>query len=288
MAGLLDRRLHAYRPDLADAALRGRVNATRFAHGVDRIVVHAKAPLRREPADSSPLETEALFGESVCVFEEVDGWAWGQMQTDGYVGYLPLAALGVPDPISGPEPATHAVSAPATFLYARPEIKSPPMMQLPLNAELRVVQSDGDFVQIAGGGFVFARHVRAIGAFATDYVTVAQGFVGTPYLWGGRTRMGIDCSGLMQAALYAAGLPCPRDSDMQEDGVGDAIAIDDELSGVRRGDLIFWNGHVGMLLDEATLLHANAYHMTTIIEPLGEAVARIKQGSGPPTAVRRP
>ncbi len=283
----LDRRLHAYRPDLADDALIDRVSASRFVRGTDRVVMHARAPLRREPSDTAPLETEALFGETLRIFDEADGWVWGQLRTDGYVGYVPAEALGASDFGAGSVPATHVVRAAATFLFPEPNIKAPPLMQLPLNAQLRVVTMHDGFAELADAGFVFARHLSAIGTFADDYVGVAQGFVGTPYLWGGRTRAGIDCSGLVQAALHAAGLPCPRDSDMQREAIGDAVAVDEELSNVKRGDLIFWNGHVGMLLDEATVLHASAYHMTTVTEPFDEAVVRIKKGSGPPTAVRR-
>ena len=286
MAEQLDRRLHAFRPDLADARLRGRVDATRFVTGTDYVVTRCSAPMHGAPSLRAPLETEALYGEIVCVFEEADGWAWGQLATDGYVGYLPGDALR----LSRPEGAfgLQRVSAAATHVFSDPDIKSRPRRLLPLNARVDVAQVVNGFAELVGAGYVVARHLSGLDDFADDYVAVAMNFIGTPYLWGGRTRGGIDCSGLVQASLLAAGLPCPRDSDMQRDAVGEVVDVAGGLSQVRRGDLIFWAGHVGLVSDSETLLHANAFHMSTVMEPLAGALERIANSSGKPVAVRRP
>jgi cell wall-associated NlpC family hydrolase len=148
-------------------------------------------------------------------------------------------------------------------------------MQLSLNALLAVAETDGLFVRLASGGFVASRHVAEIGRSALDFVEIAERFVGTPYLWGGRTRFGLDCSGLLQLALHAAGRPCPRDSDMQAAELGEAVLVPDDLEGLQRGDLVFWPGHVGIMADDMMLLHANGYHLTTLVEPVKDAAERI-------------
>jgi cell wall-associated NlpC family hydrolase len=278
-----DRRLTPARPDLAADHLRGLFDAPRYAKGQSRRVVAASAPLRRAPQAEAPLETEALHGEGVTVYDESEGWAWVQLDRDKYVGYLPGAALAAPS-----EP-THRIAALRAHAYPGPSIKSPPRMALSLGARLAIVGHDGDFAISTDGLHVWARHLAESGWREPDYVAVAERFLETPYLWGGRTSEGIDCSGLVQTALAAAGQASPRDSDMQEAGSGERIAIDDPLTPLARGDLVFWKGHVGIMRDPVTLLHANGWHMKVVSEPLAEARARIAAngGGGGVTSVRR-
>ena len=279
----LDRRLNAVRSDLADARLRGRVDAPRFAEGVTKRVIDPVAALRREPSPASGLDTQALMGEAVSVFEEdVEGWAWVQLERDGYVGYLPSAALG-----DAPEPS-HRIAVQRTFVYPGPSLKLPTETFLSLGSGVTVERTEGQYARIAVG-WVVSDHLDRIGECEPDFVAVAERFLHTPYLWGGKTSLGIDCSGLVQVSMQAAGLDAPRDSDMQERALGTPIAFDERMAALERGDLVFWKGHVGIMLDADTLLHANGYHMAVAMEPIRQACARILAKSfGAVTAVRRP
>lgn len=282
---LTDPRTTPARPDLAADFLAGTVSAARYVPARERRVVAASAPLRREPRPDAPLDTEALACEAVRVFEEEEeGWAWGQLASDGYVGYLPVSTLGPPEPAP-----THRVAVLRTFIYPGPSIKLPPVSALSLMAGVAVASVEGDFARLADGSAVFARHLAIVDhALADDFVSVAERFVGVPYLWGGKTSLGIDCSGLVQLALSAAGIEAPRDSDMQERALGTPLPITEEFKGLRRGDLVFWKGHVGIMVDGANLLHANGHHMATVIEPLAVAAARIDAaGAGPVTSIKR-
>jgi cell wall-associated NlpC family hydrolase len=279
----LDPRLTPYRPDLAAKDLEGQVDAARFVEGTLREVIEPQAPVRRSPAPDAALDTEALMGERVTVYETTDeGWAWGQLHEDRYVGWLPAAALGAP----GAAP-THRVAALRTLVFPGPDIKLPPLTALPLGARLAVVRHEARFAVRAGGGYVPAQHLAAIDDAAADFVAVAERFVGAPYLWGGKTSLGLDCSGLVQTALTACGIPCPRDSDQQEQALGAAVAANAGHSNLRRGDLVFWKRHVAIVRDPQSLVHANGHHMAVAIEPLGEAIARIKAGGSDVTSVRR-
>ncbi len=282
MSAPFDRRLTPARADLAAEHLRGLVEAPRFVKGRGMRIIAASAPLRRSPQADAPLETEALHGESVTVYDEQDGWAWAQLERDLYVGYLACAALGAPS-----EP-THRVAALRTHAYPGPAIKLRPRMALALGAQLTIMQQEGDFSVTEDGLYVWSRALMELGAREPDFVAVAELFLETPYLWGGRTSEGVDCSGLVQTALTAAGVASPRDSDMMEAGLGKPIALDDPRSPLARGDLMFWKGHVGIMRDSATLLHANGWHMKTVSEPLAQARERIAaNGGGKVTSVRR-
>ncbi len=268
---LLDRRIHAVRPDLADIALAGLVIAPRFADGVSMRGVVASAMLRATPDDGAAAVSALIYGETFTVFDLAHGWAWGQCRHDGYVGWLRASALG-PQIV-----ATHVVVAPTTTIFAAPDIKARVIGTLPLNARLTVASAGASFVA-AAGGYVHQRHIAQIAVVAGDPVALALGFVGTPYVWGGRTRDGIDCSGLTQAALIACGIACPRDSDQQRDAFAGV-----DPTARRRGDLVVFASHVGILADPLTLIHATAYWMATVVEPLAEVVARVA-----PTGFHRP
>jgi cell wall-associated NlpC family hydrolase len=278
----LDPRRHAVRPDLAALSLRGQVNAPRYSAGVIRQVTRPAVPLKREPNPNLGLETEVLYGELVRVYDEREGWAWVQLERDRYVGYVPSIAL-----TGEIMPMTHRVKALGTFVYPAPDIKTPPVMHLPLNAELRVAEWGERFCRLERGGFVVTRHISERDRYERDFVDIAERLIGSPYLWGGRTRIGIDCSGLVQVALQAAGIDAPRDTDMQVAELGEPVLIPRELDGLRRGDLVFWPGHVGIMSDALMMVHANAHHMAVAAETLPEAADRIARQSSPITAIRR-
>jgi cell wall-associated NlpC family hydrolase len=274
-----DPRRHAYRDDLAAEPLRGRVAARRFVKGEPRQVVAPSLPLRREPRFDATLDTEALRGELVTVYDESKGWAWVQLSRDGYVGYMP--AEGLTRALVTP---THRISALRTYVYPEPDGKTPTLALLSLNAGIAAPRKEGRFLALEGGGFVVASHAAPVGTAEPDFVAVAERFVGTPYLWGGRTSIGTDCSGLVQLALEAAGHASPRDADMQAQELG--RAIDPKLA-LRRGDLVFWEGHVGIMTGGKDFLHANAFHMAVAAEPFAQAKRRIKAAGYEVSCVRR-
>jgi cell wall-associated NlpC family hydrolase len=277
-----DPRLTPARPDLAAKYLEGKVKAARFVTGEEFGVVDAIAPLRGAPAADAALLTQALKGERVTIYDRNgEGFAWGQLNSDGYVGWLPDAALG--KPAAAP---THKITALRTFAFPAPSIKLPPVDTLSMGALITVAREDGVFAVTREGWHLPRRHVGSIDGTEQDFVAVAERFVGTPYLWGGKSSLGIDCSGLVQIALNAAGTGCPRDSDMQQDGLGRALSSA-EITKLQRGDLIFWKGHVAIVRDASTIVHANAHHMATVIENTVEAIARIKAAGSDVTAIKR-
>jgi cell wall-associated NlpC family hydrolase len=278
----LDPRRHVYREDLAAASLRGKVSAARYVTGEVSQIVHPATPLWVRPDAREGWATQALFGELVTVYEERQGWAWVQLQRDGYVGYLRSRALS-----AEVKPATHKVRAPGTFLYAAASAKALTGPHLSMTALVAIAEPGAAFSRLADGSFVPTRHIAELDRFAPDFVAVAERFVGTPYVWGGKTRLGLDCSGLVQVAMHAAGLDCPRDSDMQLAEVGREVAVRPDLDGLQRGDLVFWQGHVGIMTDGFLLLHANAHHMAAVVEPLRSAVDRIARGGSAIAAIRR-
>ncbi|MFN3889472.1 MAG: C40 family peptidase [Beijerinckiaceae bacterium] len=279
-----DRRLTPARPDLAAAYLRGKVDAPRYVEGERMRVIAEAIPLRGEPNPEDGFDTQALYGETLTVYDVDDeGWAYVQLARDGYVGYVSANALS---PVE--EAATHRVRTPRTLVYPGRSIKTPPLLALPMLAEVSVLGVEGAFAQIAGGGYVWAGHLAPVDAAEPDFVAVAERFEHAPYLWGGKTWDGVDCSGLVQIALQAAGVEAPRDTDLQAGALGAAVGEGANYDHLRRGDLVFWKGHVGIMCDAKTLLHANGHHMQVAREPFDIARARIAQKSfGEVTCVRR-
>lgn len=281
---LPDRRLNAYRPDLAEASLEGIVEAQRYATGDPARIVVPVAALRPHPDLAKGIDTELLCGEDVTVFDRRDGWCWVKAVLDGYVGYLPETSISqtVPAP-------THIVCAQRTFVYPVPELRMPHRDVLSMGSRVTVrdeAETRGNhYVVLDNGTAIFARHVRPLAApFDVDYVDVAARFMETPYLWGGRSGHGIDCSALVQLSMLMTGKHVPRDTDMQASGLGRPI----DRSELGRGDLIFWKGHVAIMEDDHMMIHANGNTMTTSREKLEDAVTRIGHLYGMPTQYRRP
>src|SRR6478736_6563302 len=275
----LDPRLHPFRPEIAAKYLQGQVEAAQFVEGKRFEVIEPSADLRRAPSHDAPLDTQVLLGECVTVYETTDeGWAWGQLESDGYVGWLSSNALGA----VGAAP-THKIAVPRAFAFAGPDIRLPPAVALPMGARVAVARQDERFAVTALGWHIPEVYLAPVKVRQPDFVAVAERFVGTPYLWGGKTSLGLDCSALVQISMQAAGLSCPRDSDMQELALGKLSS----LASLRRGDLVFWKGHVAIAIDPDTLLHANAHHMMVAIEPTDDAIMRIKAAGSEVTSVRR-
>lgn len=279
---MLDRRLHAFRPDLADLALKGQVEADRFVSPEPAIINRPVVALRPKPDLTIGIDTELLMGEEVRVFERNNGWAWVQAVDDDYVGYLPEDALG---PVVAP---THVVTAPRTFVYSGADLRFPTRMPLSMGSRLTITgeaETRGTrYLLLADGGALVARHLQSLSEpAAADYVSVAGLFLETPYLWGGKSGFGIDCSGLVQLSMRMAGHKAPRDSDMQSTGLGTPI----ERQDLKRGDLVFWKGHVAIMEDETSMIHANGNTMSVARETLEAAIERIGWLYGTPTGYRR-
>ena len=281
-----DRRIHAFRADLADARLQGEVAAERFARGRPARITASVADLRKEPRADSGIDTQFIHGDDVLVFDEADGWAWVQGERDGYVGYVSAAALGQRD-----DSPTHIVAAPRTFLYPGPDLRFPRAGELSMGSTVAVAdfaETRGTrYAVLASGQAIIAGHVRPVGENAGDYVAVAELFLGTPYLWGGVTGFGIDCSGLVQLAMRMGGRDVLRDSDMQAETIGVPFEPGSDFSGLQRGDLVFWKGHVAIMTDAKTMIHANGHTMLVSREGLKEAIDRIGYLYGGPTGFRR-
>ena len=260
--------------------MRGEVVADDYVEGRKVQIRTGLTDLRHAPAYDCSIDTQAIYGEAAVLFEDFEGWGWVQLERDGYVGYVAMAALD-----EGFTAPTHWVTTNRTFIYPGPDLKLPARDALPLGARVCVLSTHGGFAKIADCSFVFAAHLAPTDEKDSDFVDVAERFLHTPYLWGGKSSLGIDCSGLVQVALGAAGINAPRDTDLQECALGSAVSLGADLEGsalkgLARGDLVFWRGHVGIMRDDATLLHANAHHMLVASEPLAVARDRILAESG--------
>ncbi|HWJ71238.1 MAG TPA: NlpC/P60 family protein [Sphingobium sp.] len=270
-----DPRICAIRPDLADVALAELCFAPHYVAPIARACSAPGAMLRGKPDAAASAVTELLHGETFHMLDARGSWAWGYCGHDHYVGYIPLAALG------DVQATTHITSA-AAPLFTAADIKAPVTALLPPAAQLSGTV-EGSFLATADG-FVHIRHLRAVDAHETDWIAVAQRYLGAPYVWGGR-GFGVDCSGLVQMALAACGIAAPRDTDQQAAAIGTALALDTPL---RRGDIIFFPGHVGLMVDGGRMIHANAHWMAVTIEPLADVVARLRaEHEQPITAIRR-
>jgi cell wall-associated NlpC family hydrolase len=277
-----DPRITPARGDLAAKHLAGIVEAQQFVEGKVYEIGAPQAPLRSAPSHEAGLLTEALKGERITVYDtDQEGWAWGQLAGDGYVGFVPASGLCACGP-----PATHKVTALRTLLFPGPSIKLPPVESLSFGCQLAISRIQKPFAITASGSYVPLVHLAELATMDTDFVAVAERFLGTPYLWGGKTSLGMDCSGLLQLALGACGIACPRDSDMQERALGSAIEAQ-ELAHLPRGDLLFWRGHVAIARGDGTLVHASATHMAVVFEPTEAAIVRIRAKEGEVTSVRR-
>ncbi len=284
MNALPDRRLNAYRSDLAEATLEGAVTAERYVTGTPARVAAPVAARRPRPDEAVGIDTQVLFGEGVRVLDRADGWAWVKSDFDGYVGYLPETALDM-----AVTPATHVVAVPRTFAYCGADLRTPAAFALSIGSRLTVVgesETRGTrYFTLEGGQSVVAGHCLRDGETAgDDYVAIAGRFLEAPYLWGGRSGFGLDCSALVQLSMMMAGRSVPRDSDMQAAGLGTPI----EHGALRRGDLVFWKGHVAIMEDEATIIHANGHTMSVAREPLAAAIERTGYLYQQPTGYRRP
>jgi hypothetical protein len=274
-----DARITPLRDGVASRALEGVVPAEVYLDPRPMTCRVAAAGVHRAADLASEQMDQLLLGETFDVIEdEAGGFVWGQARRDGYAGFVLGAALGLP----GPEP-THRIANVRTYAFAEPSIKSRAAGPYSMNALVAVEAEEGRLRKVAGAGWMAAEHLAPIGEFETDWAGVAERFLGAPYLWGGRESLGLDCSGLVQAALFACGIACPRDADQQAE-LGQEIGRE----AFRRGDLVFWKGHVAIGLDETRIVHANGFHMAVAIEPLETALDRIDAaGAGRPTAFRR-
>jgi cell wall-associated NlpC family hydrolase len=282
----LDKRLNAFRPDLADERLRGKVQAARFVAGTPMQIVDPIIDIRREPRPDAPVDSQALYGETVLLFDDLEGFGWAQLQTDNYVGYVPLNALT--QSLSAP---THIVTAPRTYLYPGADMKLPATKSLSMGSLLNVTggpeTSGTRFHKLASGECIIASHTRPVKEHLSDPISIALRFLETPYLWGGRSAFGIDCSGLVQLSHAMCGNQLARDSDMLAVSAGVQIGEGADHEPLQRGDLVFWKGHVAFMEDEHTLLHASGHSMAVVREPYLPALERIKAMYGLPTSYRR-
>lgn len=273
----LDPRLTAARPDIAWSGLKGKIDTSKFVAGKIRTISTPYANLKKTPRNTAPLLTQGLLGEKFRALEEHGGWAFGQLLEDGYVGYIKLEALGahIPDP-------SHLVTVPLTHIYARPDLKTPDPLALPFGAKITIREGapKAGFAEAQGLGWICLRHIARLGVYDKDYVKTASRFLHVPYVWGGKTALGLDCSSLIQLAMTHAGIPCPRDTDQQARSLGHSISNKPDLALCKKGDLVFFKGHAGLMLDGTHLLHANATHMRVTIDDARAVADRLAKEFG--------
>lgn len=283
----LNPRLNAFRDDLADVRLQGAVKAARFVAGEPAWVAVPVADIRRRPDVSAGLDTQLLLGQQIMVFDRANGWAWVQGKDDGYVGYVEENSL-IPVGIK----PTHVVTAPRSFVYPGSDLRFPMVRALSMGSLVTVVgevETRGTrYLTLADGSAMIAKHLSRIDEKAADYVAVAEEFLNTPYLWGGTSGFGIDCSGLVQLSMRMAGRNVLRDTNMQEESLGQPLDAGSDFENVRRGDLVFWKGHVAIMTSATDMIHANGHTMLVSREGLKDAIERIGYLYGQPTSFRRP
>lgn len=284
MAVIMDTRITPARDDLAADWLRDQVKAERYEAGAPRTVIRDGAPLRFSPERSAGLESQLIYGEVFQVYEERNGWCWGQNLTDNYVGYVP--AVDLASDVPAPD---HQVAALHCHLYTEPDLKRPTAGIISMSSRVRIVDVEGSFCRIASGHWLHSRHLVSLNYSTQDVIGTALKFIGVPYLWGGRTAQGLDCSSLVQLALAMASLPAPRDTDLQEAGLGTAVAMDDpkDFSRLEEGDLVFFPGHVGLFVDDWRFLHANAFDMQVSLHGFSDVLDRANNENASVTSIRR-
>ncbi|MEM6461567.1 MAG: NlpC/P60 family protein [Pseudomonadota bacterium] len=283
----LDKRLNAYRSDLADIALQDKVKADRYAAGDVRVVTQPVLDLHVDPDPASEIGTQALLGEIVRVFDEADGMSWIQLDDDRYVGYAKSHALAP----EGPK-TSHIVRAPRTFIYSDADLRSPVRAACSMGSRILPVETrttrGTDYFVLSDGSAVIADHVAPLADVAPDYVAVAAQLLLAPYLWGGTSAFGLDCSGLVRLSMAMCGRLVPRDTDMQAAALGEEIDCGDDFTQLRRGDLLFWKGHVAIAEDNRMAIHASGHSMQVVREPVQDAIGRIARFYGKPICARRP
>ena len=270
----MDRRTTAATPRIAHISLKGQIEAPQYTEGEKRRIAMPLVDLLRAPGGAR--DRQLLLGEGFTVIDHQDGYAFGFASKDGYCGWLPEAAIG-----EGPKP-THWVATPGTHLYPEPRVQAREIAALSMGAQVAVIAQGAKFTETTQG-FVPTPHLLPISQHHKDPATVAEGFLGVPYLWGGNSRAGIDCSGVVQGALLACGIKAPGDSDMQQ-SLGHEIP---EAEALRRGDLLFWKGHVALVVDETRLIHANGHSMSVAYEGIAACIARILAAEGAAVSHRR-
>jgi cell wall-associated NlpC family hydrolase len=282
MVGLLDPRLHPYRADIAATKLKELVKSARFVDGVAYQVTAGVAALRKIGADDGEQFSQALHGEIIDIYEEKGGFGWGQMRSDGYVGWFDMAALSSPILT-----VTRKVSTLRTYAYSSPSAKAQPHFLLSLGARVcETSDRENGFVFCERAGWIYEAHLSGLTEFAKDAVAVAQTFMDAPYQWGGVESLGLDCSGLIQTAYKAAGVALPRDSYMQRE-VGREVVMEPDFGGLQRGDIVCWDQHVALMASATDIIHANAFHLKVTRERLADAAPRVCAKYGPILSVRR-
>jgi hypothetical protein len=271
-----DRRTYPCNGRVAAQSLRGQVDGVTFVKGHLHNIIVPMTNLLALP--NGKRERQLLMGEGFLVLEMLEGFAFGQAERDGFVGYVATSALAVMPP------STHRVAAKSTHLYPSANLKDLELSQLSYGSKVSVAEDGDRFAKLANGTFIPKIHLKPVSELEIDPVSVAEIFLGTPYLWGGNSIFGIDCSGLVQVSYLTCGIACLGDSDLQQTSLGVEIPLQ---SPIQRGDLFFWRGHVAMASDSETIIHANAYRMAVTYEPVKPALQRIDANGDDPLLVRR-